>query len=59
MITTHKKRMESSLNIFEYDKSEDFSNMLKDRNFKMNEMLVSWKYVIIINIGQQKFFQTD
>ena len=56
MITTHKKRMESSLNIFEYDKSEDFSNMLKDRNFKMNEMLVSWKYVIIINIGQQKFF---
>ncbi len=29
--------------------------ILKDKTFKMNEMIVSWKYVILTDIGLEKF----
>ena len=33
----------------------DLPNILKDRTFKMSEMIVSWKYLIITGKGLEKF----
>ena len=32
------------------------SVFLKDKTFKMSEMIVSWKYVIITDIGIEKLY---
>ena len=51
MITAHEKRIESILNIPNLNSLENFDNIFKNRTFKMSEMIVSWKYVQIIDNG--------
>ena len=38
------------------DSEDDLPRILKEKTFKMSEMIVSWKYVIITDIGLEKFF---
>ena len=35
---------------------DDILKILKNRSFKMGEMIVSWKYLIKTDIGLEKFF---
>ena len=34
---------------------DDLPRILKEKTFKMSEMIVSWKYVLITDIGEEKF----
>ena len=38
------------------DSEDDLPRILKEKTFKMSEMIVSWKYLIITDIGLEKFF---
>ena len=38
------------------DSEDDLPRILEEKTFKMSEMIVSWKYVIITDIGLEKFF---
>ena len=38
------------------DSEDDLPRILKEKTFKMSEMIVSWKYVIITDIGLEKLF---